>query len=216
MPFIHTRTSPVGRTVWYAGTDAQPGSLLTGDLTIHAEPNPAGFYGVRVTANTLTSLREEEMLPARHDGFCVAADSAPGTCGCRYRAIACFNVPEQSALDSAVLGQAIGLFPISVSIAGRPDITDGVRSVEDRKNLREQVTDAGFRRVNDAPPATPSDRKALEFAIGYDPVLVRVGGESIRTYRTATDRDDTVHRILAAGFRLHPTITAHVPTEAHA
>ena len=52
MPFTHTRTSPVGRTVWYAGTDAQPGSLHTGDLTIYAEPNPAGFYGIRVTANT--------------------------------------------------------------------------------------------------------------------------------------------------------------------
>ncbi|WIB65480.1 hypothetical protein [Curtobacterium sp. MCBD17_040] len=82
--------SAAGRKVWYAGTDAKPGSLLTGDLTV-TDLLANGSYSVQVTGNTLTVLSEQQMLPAVHDPLCTRKGETPITripCGCRDRALA--------------------------------------------------------------------------------------------------------------------------------
>ncbi|WIE81037.1 hypothetical protein [Curtobacterium sp. MCSS17_016] len=214
MPFTRTRTSPVGRTVWYAGTDAKPGSLLTGDLTIEQDQNENGWFGVRVTSNVLTPLRVEDMLPAVHDTFCTRKNLTPDVrlpCGCRTRAVTRHGLEPMSEEDRKILTVVIGTLPIPVSIAGRPDVHSGIRTIEDREELITRITDAGFRRTPFAGDHDPLERKALEVAIGYDATTVRVGDEFIRTFRTANDRNDTVHRILTAGYRLHPTVRAAHP-----
>ncbi len=211
MPFTRTRISPVGRPVWYAGVDAEPGSLLTGDLTIEQDQNDNGWFGVRVTGNTLTLLRVEDLLPAVHDTFCTRKNLTPDVrlpCGCRDRAVARHELEPMSEEDRKTLAVVIGMFPIPVSIAGRPDISTGLRTVEDREDLIARITDAGFRRTPFAAEHEPLDQKALEVAIGYDVTTVRVDNEFHRTFRTGNDRDDTVHRILTAGYRLHPTVRA--------
>lgn len=49
---------------------------------------------------------------------------------------------------------------------------------------------------------TPDDRRALELAIGYDPVKLSIRDHPEITYefRTIDDRDGLIERILAAGF----------------
>jgi hypothetical protein len=196
LPFTRTRTSPVGRTVWYAGDDAKPGSLLTGDLTIEQDQNERGWFGVRVTSNLTPDVR----LP----------------CGCRSRAVARHGLEPMSEEDRKILTVVIGMNPIPVSIAGRPDITSGIRTVEDREDLITRITDAGYRRTPFAAEHDAVEQKALEVAIGYDATTVRVDNEFHHTFRTGIDRDDTVHRILTAGYRLHPTVRTAHPTLAGA
>jgi hypothetical protein len=219
LPFTRTRTSPVGRTVWYAGDDAKPGSLLTGDLTIEQDQNERGWFGVRVTSNVLTPLRVEDMLPAVHDTFCTRKNLTPDVrlpCGCRSRAVARHGLEPMSEEDRKILTVVIGMNPIPVSIAGRPDITSGIRTVEDREDLITRITDAGYRRTPFAAEHDAVEQKALEVAIGYDATTVRVDNEFHHTFRTGIDRDDTVHRILTAGYRLHPTVRTAHPTLAGA
>jgi hypothetical protein len=211
MTFTRTRISPVGRTVWYAGTDAEPGSLLAGDLTIAQDENTNGLYGVRVASNILTSLRADDLLPAKHDQFC-QDPSITVSCGCRRRAVARQHLDPMSEEDRKILMTVIGVFPVTVSITNQPETTTGIRSVEDRKNITDRVIAAGFRRVPLADDATDTDRRALTDAIGYDPASVRIGNEFIRVFRTAIDRDDLVHRILTSGCRLHPAVAAEHPT----
>ncbi|MGW8431395.1 hypothetical protein ACWGJ9_09735 [Curtobacterium citreum] len=212
MPFTRTRTSPVGRTVWYAGADAAPGSLLAGDLTIAEDQNPNGWFGVAVASNVLTPLRIEEMLPAVHDTFCAGRTDGSTACGCRSRAVARHGAEPMSEEDRKILTVVIGVNPISVSIVGRPDLHTGHRTIEDREALIASITDAGFRRTPFAAEHDPLEQRALEVAIGYDATTVRVAGDIHRTFRTATDRDDTVHRILTAGYRLSEDVRAAHPT----
>lgn len=219
MPFTRTRTSPVGRTVWYAGTDAEPGSLLTGDLIIEQDRNEHGWFGVRVSGNVLTPLRVEHLLPAVHDSFCTRRNLTPDVrlpCGCRNRAVARHRLDPMSEEDRKILAVVIGMNPIQVSIVGRPDLHSGHRTIEDREDLISRITDAGFRRTPFAGDHDPLERRALEVAIGYDATTVRVGNDIHRTFRTGTDRDDTVHRILTAGYRLHQVVRAAHPTLAGA